>query len=109
MYSVPEPLNIDGNISQDIRWHMNKEEPWTPPLIKGTGMTVTECLQVLLFLEANNRLGICEKKNNNDVFTLDWQYCYDIAIEMPFRNVFLMASWWNNLSLEKDFHYKGVC
>lgn len=89
MYSIPEAVNIDANVSQDIRSYMNKERPWSPPLIKGTGMTVLECLQVLFFFEAKNTLRICEKKN---VFTLDWQYCYDISIEMSFGNMFLMVS-----------------
>lgn len=58
MYSIPEPVNIDANVSRDIRSHMDKERPWIPPLIKRTGMTFLGCLQVLFFFEAKNTLGI---------------------------------------------------
>lgn len=69
MYSTAELVNIDANISQDIRSPMDKERPWSPLLIKGAGMTVLECLQGLFFFEAKNTLGIWGKKI--EVFTLD--------------------------------------
>lgn len=71
-------------------------------------MTALKCLQALFFFEINNVLAISVEKQN-DIFTLDLQSWYDISIEMAFGNMFLMVSWWSNLSLEKDFHYDGVC
>jgi len=84
MYSIPEPVNIDVNIFQDIRSYRDKERPWCPPLIKQTGRTVLECLQALFFLQAKNMLRICKKKK---IFSH-----YAISTEMSFGNMFLMVS-----------------
>lgn len=58
MCSNLEPVNIDANISQDIRSHTDKERPWSPPIIKETGMTLLEWLQVLFLFEAKNTLAM---------------------------------------------------
>lgn len=72
MYSIPEPVNIDAKVSQQIRWHMKKEESWSPSLFKTTGM--------------NDSPGLPPGS------TLCWWYCSEVAREMSFGNILLEVS-----------------
>lgn len=77
MYFIPEPVNIDAKVSQNIRSHKNKEESWRFSLPKEPGMAVLDCPQTLVSFVAKGTLGICEK---NSLFyprliILLW-YCY---------------------------------
>lgn len=69
MYFIPEPVNIDAKVSQNIRSHKNKEESWSFLLPKEPGMAVLDCPQALVSFVAKGTLGICEKKIV--CFTLD--------------------------------------
>lgn len=92
MYFIPEPVNIDAKVSQNIRSHKNKKESWSFLLPKEPGMAVLDCRQALVSFVAKGMLGICEKKKKKK-FVFDLLYCSGIGMEMSFGNMCLKVSW----------------
>lgn len=80
MYFIPEPVNIDAKVSQNIRSHKNKKESWSFLLPKEPGMAVLDCRQALVSFVAKGMLGICEKKKKKSLFLI-----YYIALVLVWR------------------------